>query len=313
MIARHYNTACQCKRAQHVHGTRVCYVIDKCRCALCGAAAVNAARMARHQAMQAKWGNGETPYVDASAAVAHIRTLQAAGLGWKEVAKRAGLRSSVIYPLLYGRPDRNGGKPRTKCRPATRDAILSVPTPTPEQLAPGALVDATPTRNRVRALAVMGYPASEVARQAGFEPQRLRRLLAGTQTLTAETHSAVRGAYSRLWSTRWEPASPAKREAARRARAKALSMGWPSPLDLDSDGAITPHDQGGEAASTASDATQADGSRQVTVLEEWAELVSAGELPDRAAHRLGVAPKTVERYAYRFAHKRVISLLGRVA
>lgn len=92
---------CHCKEARHQHGTYAAYTIDRCRCRPCTDAR---ARYERQRTLERM--DGKTAYVDTAPAVAHIRRLQAAGLGWKRVAHLAGITPSVVYPLLYGRPDR---------------------------------------------------------------------------------------------------------------------------------------------------------------------------------------------------------------
>ncbi|WP_062077741.1 hypothetical protein [Demequina globuliformis] len=240
MIARHLNAACDHKRVTHMHGTQASYTLDKCRCALCTMAAVMAERLRREHRAQARWGVREAPYVDATPAVAHVRTLMAAGLGWKKIARRAGIDPSTVYPLLYGRADRNGGKPRTKCRPATRDALLAVPVPAIEELEAGRSIDSTPSVNRVHALARMGYSASMQAALAGIEHQAIHRLWGGAPMTTVRTHNAMRALFSRLWATPNTPETWHAKSAATRTTRTAERNAWPAPLDLDDDGYIEP-------------------------------------------------------------------------
>jgi hypothetical protein len=195
-----------------------------------------AARVHRQRLMYAQFDPEKyAAYVDASSAVTHLRALQAAGLGWKSAAKRAGLTPSVIYPLLYGKPDRNGGKPRTKCRKATRAAILAVPVPAPEELLGGQTIDPTPSLNRVRALMRIGYSMSQIAREADVDHQVIRYLRSRPST-SVRTHKAVRTAFRRLGMTPNAPTEWRAKIAANRSISRAIGEGFPSPLDLDEDG-----------------------------------------------------------------------------
>jgi len=286
-VSLHLNTACTCKRANHMHGTRVCYIVDKCRCDLCRAANNMAARVHRERHLYAQYDPEKyAAYVDASGALAHIRTLQAAGLGWKTVAQRAGLSASVIYPLIYGKADRNGGKPRTKVRKATRTAILAVPVPAPEELRAGQRIDPTPTLNRVRALMRIGYSMNHIAREAGVDHQVIRYLRSRPST-SVRTHNAVRAAFRRLGMTPNAPTEWRAKIAANRSISRAIAEGYPSPLDLDDDGYIADLDADDVQRSWGVD------------LNEWLHLVRGGEDVARAAERLGVAIKAIEKRAYR--------------
>ena len=238
-LAAHYvNTACTHKRVTHCHGTRVCYAIDRCRCDLCRLAATMWARTDCERRNRAQYDNEKyAAYVDAEPARVHVRTLQAAGLGWKEVARRAGLNPSNLYPLLYGRKDRNGGEPRKQCRRSTRDAILSVPIPTLEELRPGRKVDAEPTANRIKALGRIGYSNAVIAHLAGVDRQRIDALTSANRTsTTAGTAATIRDLFNRVALTPCAGRDWHSRASVSRARGRAEREGWPSPLDLDDDG-----------------------------------------------------------------------------
>lgn len=232
---RYLNPACTHKRTTHAHGTHACYTIDKCRCDLCRMAATAYERLRRAGLFDAEIGIGERRLVDATEAVAHIRTLQAAGLGWQQIAKRAGVDPSCVYPLIWGRPDRHHGKPRTKCRPATRDAILAVPIPTIDELQPGRVVDGQPTMNRIRALHHLGYGAKTIADLAGIDHQPIYRALDGSAT-TVRTHTSIADLFNQLSLTPRPAVDWHDKAAATRARNIATKHAWPAPLDLDEDG-----------------------------------------------------------------------------
>jgi hypothetical protein len=75
-------------------------------------------------------------WVPADAALAHVKELMAAGLGYKTIARRAGVAASSVGALLFPTPSRGRGV-RQKIRAVTRDRLLAVPVPGPEGLLPG--------------------------------------------------------------------------------------------------------------------------------------------------------------------------------
>lgn len=217
---------CTCPGRPHKHGTNAAYKLDRCRCQPCTDAASAYARDLRR-----KHAYGRGPLVDASEAVAHVRALQEAGLGHMRIARLAGLHPSHLSPFLYGRPDRNGGGPRTKARPATVQAILSVPLPTLDQLGASTLVPATGTRRRLQALVALGWPVIQIAARAEM-PHRQpldRALREDTPTVTARTARVVRDVYAKLENTPPVPSDSQSKGAISAAKARARRSGWLPP------------------------------------------------------------------------------------
>lgn len=224
------NAGCACRQASHVHGERNCYVIDRCR----GAACREAIRVyEQHRRRQRAYGRHA--YADAAPAVEHVRSLMAAGLGWKRIAEKAGVASSSVYPLLYGRPDRNGGRPRTKARKATVDALLAVPMPGLDDFGGGHVIDGTGTRRRLQALVAIGWAKSRLADRLGWLPGNLGRLIEGSAMVTVATARAVRALYDELWSTAPETPTRYDRASVSRARRLAAARGWQPPMAWDDD------------------------------------------------------------------------------
>lgn len=231
-------------------------------------------------------GYGRPAYVDTSDAVAHIRRLQAAGLGWKRIASMAGLDSSLLYPLLYGRPDRNGGQPRTKARPATVAAILAVPMPGLDQLGAVVHVPALGTRRRLQALTAAGWSINQIATRSGANRQALdRAILDTTQSVTATTARRIRDTYTRLENQAPPEATWHERSAAARARRRAQDAGWLAPAWWDPDTIDNPNHTPQPARGT----NRHDTVRLHTIsrLDDWIHLVEGGDSPDRAATRCG--------------------------
>lgn len=221
---------CHHKVADHRHGTRSAYVLDRCRCQPCRKASV---REEKRRLMRI--AAGQPSYVDARPAVAHVRRLQDAGLGWKRAAELAGINTSSIYPLLYGRTDRNDGRPRTKARATTVQAILAVPVPAWDQLAGGAQVDAAGTRRRLQALATLGWSVATLAARGEVDRQPLDHAMHAGAKVQVRTARAVRDLYDHLWDKPAPTGTKGERITNARTRNTARREGWLPPLAWDDD------------------------------------------------------------------------------
>ncbi len=290
---------CTHKIARHEHGTYERFTLDHCHCDPC-----RNAKLTYEAERRRRKAYGHQPYVDARPAAEHVRALMAAGMGWKRVARAAGLAEAVVYPLLYGRHDRNGGKPRTKARKATVDAILAVPLPTLDNLAAGLPTNPTGTARRVQALACLGWSVGQVATHAGVDRQAIDRALRG-QGITVSTARAVRDAYDRLWNAAPPESDQHERIAASRTRNRATRLGWVPPVAWDDDAIDDPD---------ATPAVVDSDKRQGADLDEFLFLVRTGEHPARAASRLGVSLGAIERAAIRNQRQDVMAwVYGRAA
>ena len=87
---------CLHKRADHQHGTRAAYVLDRCRCFPCSTANAQAET---HRERQKAYGRYDK-YVDAQPVRDHVRALMAQGMGWKRVAAAAGVSGSSMWKLM---------------------------------------------------------------------------------------------------------------------------------------------------------------------------------------------------------------------
>lgn len=276
---------CQCKQARHQHGTYVAYTIDRCRCEPCTRAA---ARYERERELRIL--DGKAAYVDTAPALAHIKKLQAAGLGWKRIAHLAGVSNAVVYPILYGRPDRNDGAPRTKARVSTIAAILAVPLPDLDQLGSRVPVPAVGTRRRLQALACLGWSMTQIADRAGLTDRQPLDKAMHDDVTGAATARAIRDVYDQLWDQ--PPPRATTRGAASavaRVRNHAKRNGWAPPLAWDDETIDNPD------ATPYTD----DEARGGVDLDEFMWLLRNGEAPDRAAHRLGVTLDAVTARARR--------------
>ena len=294
---------CQHKRTTHMHGTHVCYTICKCRCDQCRAAA---RRYENHRTRQrAYYGPA---YVDAQPVREHLRALMAEGLGWKRIATLAGLNSSVIYPILYGRSDRNNAAPRTKVRPETARKILAVAANL-DNLGATARIDGTGTRRRLQALVAIGWSQAELGRRLGITPSNTPALFRGQDSglVHAATARKARALYNQLWATPPPETTHRQKINASRARNFARNNGWPPPLAWDDD--------------TIDDPTQTyyfeedeppgrRGPRTPIHLEDVDELARQGETWDAVTTRLHVSRAGIEMACARQGRR---DLLARLA
>lgn len=227
---------CHHKRANHQHGTRACYVLDRCRCIPCKDANRAAERQRTRDHLYGRW-NG---YVDATPAREHVQRLQAQGMGWKRIARAAGLDTSVVWKLLYGDASRNLA-PSKRVRPVTAEKLLAVRL----DLADGLPVGGIGTARRIQALVALGWSMSKIAARLGILRANFTPIAHGRRDVKQATAKAVRDLYDELRDT--EPPRDTHRDriAYSRARNFAAAHGWALPMAWDDesidDPAAAPH------------------------------------------------------------------------
>lgn len=212
------NVDCDCKRAQHVHGDRVTYVIDKCR----GDACREAARLyERHRERMNLYGRGRL--VDAEPVRQHVRTLMEQGMGWKRVARAAGVTPSVVGKLLYGsrepgHPDYR--PPQKQVSRKSADAILAVTLTRTK----GSSVDSTGAMRRLQALVCIGWSQSLLARRLDLEGCTVWNIIHGhRENIEQGTHDRIAVFFDEHWNTRPSDHAP---EVVSRSINHAQRMGW---------------------------------------------------------------------------------------
>lgn len=225
--APHIRRDCQCTRANHQHGTRTAYVVDRCRCPECTTANTDRQRYRTRLKLYGRYD----AVVDATACRTHIRRLMAQGMGWKRVAAAAGVSESTVYPILYGvgwPGDDYYRPPRKQVTRATHEAIMAVQL----DVAPGTPVDARGVRRRLQALVAIGWPQSRLAERLGMTPGNLQRVMHAENVLH-RTAQMTRNLYDELWDS--EPTAANSYEAGGIVRAKrhARQAGWPPPMGWD--------------------------------------------------------------------------------
>lgn len=188
-------------------------------------------------------------------------------------------RTTQLYP--HGTSQRYNHNqcrctPCTKAstRDRTRHRMIGHPT----------TVDATGTRRRLQALAYMGWTQAELGERLGWTQQNVSALIHGrsgtgytpSTRVRLDTAKAVAAIYDDLCM---------KQGRSNRTRADAVRRGWVSALawdDIDDVGAKPSPVAVNKARTWRADT------------DEWLWLVQGGELPERAAERLGVKLDAIE-------------------
>jgi transcriptional regulator with XRE-family HTH domain len=214
--------------ADHQHGTRACYTLDKCRCAPCSQACTEYERDRTRQHAYGRWNN----LVDAEPARQHVLVLMEAGMGRRQIALHAGITSNVIVKLIWGKRQPDGSlRLSTRLRKENADRLLAIR----YNPADGALVPAIGAVRRLQALVALGWSQRKLSAELGFTSQtQLTAWVLGRRNhLTAGTFRAVRGLYERL-SMQLPPQDTHRDKiAASRARKYAKARGWLPPLAWD--------------------------------------------------------------------------------
>jgi len=223
--------SCLHPRANHQHGTRLAYCLDRCRCQPCCAAN---SEYEKQRSRAKAYGRPTTVLVDAEPVRAHVQAVLASGVGWKRLARVAQVHSSAVSRLLYGRR-RPGGRqepPTKRMRPEVAQALLAVPTPEVRQLPGGVTVDGTGTRRRLQALAIIGWSIGRLAVEADVDRQSLDGALAGRPVL-ARNAQAVAAVYDRLWNRPPTASDRHQQGGITRTINQAKRADWASPLAWD--------------------------------------------------------------------------------
>lgn len=221
----------------HCHGTRVAYVIDKCRCEPCTIASREAEQRRRRDRL---YGIGPD-LVDAQPIRDHLATLSAAGIGYKRAATLAGVSITTVQTILYHHNDRPDAGPAKRVKAATAEKLLAIQ-PTLELVSDGTYIPARGAARRIQALVARGWSQAKLADRIGITDQRIGPLLRGGNA-TAATVRSIHQVYEELWDQVPPMATHRDRLAASRARNHAARQGWAPPAawdDIDHDTA--PHE-----------------------------------------------------------------------
>jgi len=285
--------------ADHKHAdSSTCYIQHQCRC---GACMDHHSAMERHRSREKAYGRFDTGLVDVEPVREHMLMLGAFGLGYKRVAKLAGLGITPVRNILWGRqePGPRYGELQKRVKRGTAQAILAV-RPDIDSLAGGALIPARGTHRRVQALVARGWSQSKICERVGMERGNFWRMMTADH-VTVATHRAVAAVFDGLWNVEPPRESHRDRIACSRAIHHAAARRWLAPLawdDIDND--VEPpivDDEGGvddiavELAVSGERVRLRPAERRVAVTR-----LHAARLSDAAiASRLHVTDRTVFR------------------
>lgn len=272
---------CLHKVANHIHGTRACYVLDKCRCLPCS----KANSVAQATRVRAKLYGRYDKYVDAEPVRAHVRALTDSGIGLKQIVKVGGASQGTLWKLMYGKKKPDGSQtPSRRVLRTTAERLYAI-APEPQHLADGARIEAHGTRRRLQGLVAIGYSQSYLADRLGWGAANFGNMLHHRGHVTVATARAVEALYDELAMTPRVGTDQRTRISISRARNYAAYMMWLPPLAWDDDDIDNPFATPAEMV--------ADGRRDVVEDFDW--LVDNGESLEQAAERLGVALASIER------------------
>ncbi len=221
--------ACEHKHANHQHGTRNAYVLDRCRCRPCRDAA---AATERNRLRQIAYGRYDVGRVDAGPVRERCFELGRQGIGIKRLAVLTGISNSTLGRLMYGAPSR-GLTPRARVARETAEKIMTE-RPSLELMADGHQVLAVGTIRRLQALVYLGYSLNRLAAQLNIARSNICALMQQEQ-VTARKARAVRDLYDNLWNTPPGETDRRTRQSASRARNYARLHGFAPPLAWDDD------------------------------------------------------------------------------
>lgn len=234
---------CDCKQARHTHGDNVMYTIHGCRCDTCRGARAAMERQRRKSKLY-----GRHYLTDAEPARQHIRGLMAAGMGWKRVARAAGVSPSTVYPLLYGRGGNDPRPPRKQISKALEAKLLSV---TPD-MAPGAIVDGLGSARRLQALAAIGWSQHRLARIFEMYPGNFAKIIHGERAgIRASTARQVEEFFKENWNTPPTAETRFEQAGVTRAKREAATKGWATAAAWDDIDDPTERPKGGSSRRVA--------------------------------------------------------------
>lgn len=224
---------CLHKHANHQHGERACYVLDKCRCLPCAAANSNAESERERQKAYGRYNK----YVPAQPVRDHVAELQAAGMGLKTIIKRSGIPSGTMTKLVYG-IRKDGEQIRPPARRVLRETAEKLYALDPTwsdslALADGQRIPIEPYRTKIRALVALGWSQSKLADRMGIMRSNFRITRDEETHIRVATARAVDALFAELAMTLPPEEEWRDKIAASRARGYAARNGWLPPLALD--------------------------------------------------------------------------------
>lgn len=221
---------------EHKHsGSTTCYIQHQCRCDAC--MDEHSARERRRKRLKA-YGRFDRGLVPAAPVREHMMMLAEFGLGYKRVAKLAGIGITPVRTVIWGRQDSGPryGELQKQIKRETAVAILAVK-PEIESLAGGARIPARGVHRRIQALVTMGWSQSKLADRLGIEPGNFGQMMQRTH-VTARMHREVAALFEELWDVLPPNEEWRDKIAFTRSKGYAKKRRWLPPLawdDIDND------------------------------------------------------------------------------
>lgn len=285
---------CQCKQAQHQHGTRTAYVVDKCRCRPCTDASAWAESTRRRMKAYGRYDSGR---VDAKPVRDHIAALMEYGIGLKRIAALAGVSNATLGKILYGDQTRNM-PPRARTEKHVAEGVLAVK-PNLDNLGKTVSVDATGTRRRIQALVTIGWSQSKIGERLGMQPGNFNRTIKSDR-VQAETARKVKALYEELWSEPQAGEEWRERISAARSRNYAKAHGWLPPLAWDDETIDDP----ATLPAVFEETPQVHGEERIADIEF---LIRTGAGQSEILSRLGFKNMgALERLCYRYERNDIV-------
>lgn len=226
---------CLHKVADHQCGTRVKYVLDRCRCVPCSKANSEAETWRERQKAYGRYNK----YVPAIGVREHVNSLTAAGMGLKQVAKVSGVAHGALWKLMYGktRPDGSRVPSRRVLRETAEKLFALDPAWSGRLELAGGAKDpgGTPlARKRLQSLVALGWSMSEIGRRLGITwVTNVIPIIAEDRIMQRRTVDAANALFEQLCMTLPPETTRVEKQVAARSRRLALERGWLPPLQLD--------------------------------------------------------------------------------
>ncbi len=159
--------------------------------------------------------------LDAAPARARVLALREVGVPLTSIAAASGVGVPTLSSIATGA--------QARITHVTREAILGTRLEHVTRARRRVRVDATITRDRLRALGHEGWSLARIAREARISEGCAYEVAGGERArIDVCTRDAVRATFERLARMQPEATTPIERAAVTRVRAQAAARGWPT-------------------------------------------------------------------------------------
>ncbi|MDF2578467.1 MAG: hypothetical protein K0S49_46 [Microbacterium sp.] len=285
----------------HKHAdSLVCYNLHQCRCTPCGE------HRMKHEERRRKdkaYGRYDTGLVDVAPAREHLLMLSEYGIGYKRVAELAGLGTTPVRNIIWGRqdPGPRKGEMLKRVKRETAEAILAVQ-PIVDNLGDRQPIPALGAHRRIHALAARGWSLSKIAARLDMTVGNFWKALRSDQ-VSAGLHRRIATLYEELWDQ--VPPHDDWHQAAAYTRTvnHAKKRGWLPPLawdDIDTD------------PEPERDVVQQGRASADEVLDDIEFLLEGGESPEQVATIIGRKTGTIAKLAERNGRRDLANVFGSI-